>query len=280
MTSTTPAVERVRGHCPEQKAANMKFIKPKTYRRLWEIDTIRGIAVVVMVFYHLTFDLYFFDALEGVFPTLPWQVFARAIGSTFILLLGLSFTLRYNRLRSDLGGWPLFQKYLFRGLKILALGMVITAVTYFAVGSQRLVIFGILHLLGAATILAYPFLRSRWACLVGAILVIVVGAYVTSIEIPSPWLLWLGVDQYAYYPVDWYPIFPWFGVALFGAFLGFSLYPGGVRGFDLPRASQGAWSSTVPVRGLSFLGRHSLIIYLVHQPILMGLLILLGIGSI
>ena len=65
------------------------------------------------------------------------------------------------------------------------------------------------------------------------------------------------------------------GVALIGAFLGFSLYPDGVRSFELSD-----WSPTVPVRGLSFLGRHSLIIYLVHQPILMGLLILLGIGSI
>ncbi len=253
----------------------MKVIKSKSYHRLWEIDTFRGIAVVLMIFYHLVFDLYFFGALRGVFPTLPWQVFARAIGSTFIFLLGLSLTLRYSRLRNELGGLVLFQKYLFRGLKLLAWGMVITAVTYFTVGSQRLVVFGILHLLGAATILAYPFLRSRWACLVGGILVIVAGAYLTSIEIPSPWLLWLGVDQFAYFPVDWYPIFPWFGVALVGAFLGFSLYPEGVRGFDLPD-----WSPAVLVRGLSFLGRHSLIIYLVHQPILMGLLILLGIGSL
>jgi uncharacterized membrane protein len=258
----------------------MKIIKSKTYRRLWEIDTIRGIAVVLMIFYHLVFDLYFFGAIEGVFPTLPWQIFARAIGSTFILLLGLSLTLRHNRLRAELGGWALFQRYLLRGLKLLALGMVITAVTYVTVGSRRLVVFGILHLLGMSTILAYPFLRSRWACLVGGFLVITAGAYLTSIEIPSPWLLWLGVDQFAYYPVDWYPIFPWSGVALIGAFLGFSLYPDGVRCFELPRAAQRAWSATVPVRGLSFLGRHSLVIYLVHQPILMGLLILLGIGSI
>jgi uncharacterized membrane protein len=253
----------------------MKGTKSKTYRRLWEIDTIRGIAVVLMVFYHLVFDLYFFGALVGYFPTLQWQIIARAIGSTFILLLGLSMTLRYGRLRLELAGWELFRKYLVRGLKLLAWGLVITAITYFIVGSQRLVVFGILHLLGISTILAYPFLRSRWACLVGSILAIAAGAYLTLIEIPSPWLLWLGVSQFAYYPVDWYPILPWFGVALLGAFLGFSLYPEGVRRFDLPD-----YSPTIPVRALGFLGRHSLIIYLVHQPILMSLLILLGIGSI
>jgi uncharacterized membrane protein len=75
--------------------------------------------------------------------------------------------------------------------------------------------------------------------------------------------------------VDWYPVFPWFGAALLGVFVGFTLWPGGRRRFDLPDLSQ-----TAPVRGLAFLGRHSLLIYLVHQPVLLGLLIVTGIGSI
>lgn len=243
--------------------------------RLWEVDLVRGIGVVLMVFYHFVFDLFFFGALVGSFPSLPWRIFARGIGSTFVFLLGLSLTLRYNRLRPELEGWELFRKFLVRGLKVFAWGMVVTAVTYFFVGSWRFVIFGILHLLGLSTILAYPFLRSRWACLVAGILIIGAGAYLNFVEILSPWLLWLGVDQVGYRPVDWHPILPWFGVALLGAFLGFTLYPGGARRFDLPD-----WSSTVPVRALTFLGRHSLLIYLIHQPILMGLLIVVGIGSI
>ena len=74
--------------------------------------------------------------------------------------------------------------------------------------------------------------------------------------------------------VDYYPLFPWFGVALLGIFAGESLYPAGMRRFDLPD-----WSRVAIVRGLRFLGRHSLLIYVTHQPVLIGVFILLGFGS-
>jgi uncharacterized membrane protein len=91
----------------------------------------------------------------------------------------------------------------------------------------------------------------------------------------SPWLLWLGVKQLGRYMVDFYPLLPWFGVALLGVFCGLSLYPGGIPRFDLPDLSLKS-----PIRALSFLGRHSLVIYLVHQPIILGILVLVGVGSL
>jgi uncharacterized membrane protein len=89
-----------------------------------------------------------------------------------------------------------------------------------------------------------------------------------------PWLIWLGVKQIGVYMVDFYPLLPWLGVALLGVFAGHTLYPEGKRRFSLPDGSD-----LGPVRGLRFLGRHSLLIYLVHQPVLIGLLILLGYGT-
>ena len=152
--------------------------------------------------------------------------------------------------------------------------MVVTVVTYFIIG-YGFVVFGILHLLGLATILAYPFLRSRRASLVAGIIVIGVGIYIARILLPSPWLLWLGVRQLGRYMVDYYPIFPWFGIALLGVFAGLTLYPGGTRSFALPDLSQ-----KTPIRGLTFLGRHSLLIYLIHQPILLAILFVVGIASL
>jgi uncharacterized membrane protein len=137
------------------------------------------------------------------------------------------------------------------------------------------VIFGILHLLGLSTILAYPFLRSRWAGLAGGIVAIGLGIYVAGLTSTSPWLLWLGVRQFGRYMVDYYPILPWFGIALLGVFVGHTLYPGGTPRFTLPDLSQRA-----PIRGLTFLGRHSLLIYLVHQPILLGFLFVVGIAHL
>ena len=75
--------------------------------------------------------------------------------------------------------------------------------------------------------------------------------------------------------VDYYPFFSWFGVALLGIFAGETLYPAGIRRFHLPD-----WSQVAVVRGLRFLGRHSLLIYIIHQPIMIGLFILLGYGNL
>jgi uncharacterized membrane protein len=234
------------------------------HNRLWELDAVRGFAVSLMIF-----NVYAADMLRG-----PWQVFARSIGTTFIVVMGISLTLKYNRLASELEQGQLFRKYLVRGATLIGWGMVVTIATYFVIG-RGFVIFGILHLLGLSTILAFPFLRSRWVSLAGGLVAIGLGIYAGRFVSSEPWLLWLGVQQIGRFMVDWYPVFPWFGAALLGVFVGFTLWPGGKRRFDLPDLSQAA-----PVRGLAFLGRHSLPIYLIHQPILLGLLIVTGIGSI
>lgn len=252
---------------------DMESTKPAS-RRLWEVDTVRGIAVVLMIFYHFVFDLSYFGAYSGQMYTGPWQIFARSIGSTFIFVMGVSLTLRHHRLQPELGRRQMFQKYLLRGATLLGWGMVITVVTYFVVG-RGFVVFGILHLLGLSTILAYPFLRSRWASLVAGIVVIALGVYAARLVSSSPWFIWLGVNQIGRFMVDYYPILPWFGIALLGIFVGFSLYPQGNRQFALPDLSHAA-----SIRGLAFLGRHSLFIYLIHQPILLGILLLVGIASI
>jgi uncharacterized membrane protein len=244
------------------------------YSRLWEVDTIRGIAIILMIGYHLMFDLAFLGGYAGNMLSTSWQLVARSIGTTFILVMGVSLTLRYHRLQPELDQQQLFRKYLQRGATLFGWGMVITVVTYFALGSG-FVVFGILHLLGLATILAFPFLRSRWASLVGGVVAIGLGVYLNSLLALHPWLLWLGVPQFGRYMVDWYSIFPWFGLVLLGVFVGFTLYPRGIRRFALPDLPH-----TAPIRVLTYLGQHSLLIYLIHQPILLGLLILVGIGSI
>ena len=242
--------------------------------RLWEVDALRGIAIVEMVFFHFVWDLHYFGLYQANVLTGPWQIFARNIASTFLFVLGVSLTLSYNRASKQRSRSNLFPKYLRRGGQIFGLGLVITVVTYFFIG-QGFVIFGILHLLGLSIIVAYPLLdRNKWLTLLGGLIAIGLGTYLNKIIVSFPWLIWLGLPQAGRYMVDYYPFLPWFGVALLGVFAGYSLYPDGARRFHLPDLSQ-----TAPVRGLDFLGRHSLLIYLVHQPILIGIFMALGYGS-
>lgn len=241
--------------------------------RLWEVDTLRGVAIILMVFYHFTWDLVYFGWSQANLLVGPWQWFARGIATIFIFVLGVSLTLSDARETQRLGQPPSFMKYLGRGGKVFGLGLIVTVSTYFFIG-HGFVIFGILHLLGAAIILAYPFLRSnRWVSLGAGLLVIVAGMLVDSWVVSYPWLIWLGIKQASRYMVDYYPLLPWFGLALLGIFAGYSLYPQGVRRFPLPNLA-----ALTPIRGLRFLGRHALLIYVLHQPILIGLFMALSFG--
>ena len=246
--------------------------------RYWEVDAFRGVAIILMVFYHLTWDLNFFGVVQLDMVRGPWNWFARLIATMFITTMGISLVLSYNRSQKKGGGGNLFPKFFWRGAKIFGLGLIITLATYLFLdfrGGRGFVIFGILHTIGFSIMIAYPFLpyRRRWLSLALGLLIVAVGFYIERLVSPSPWLIWLGVKQVGRLMVDYFPVLPWFGVALLGIVLGHTLYPGGIGRFSLSDALY-----VPPMRGLAFLGRHSLLIYLIHQPILLGILLLLGIG--
>ena len=233
---------------------------------------LRGWAIIEMIFYHFMWDLSFFGVIQTTLVVGPWQWFARSIATLFLFTMGVSMTLSFNRERHRLGHDKLFGKYVQRGLTIFGWGMVITVATYFFIG-EGFVIFGVLHVLGASMVLAYPFLKlNRWVGLVAGIGIIIAGIYIDGLRSESVWLVWLGIKQSGRTMVDYYPMLPYSGIALIGVFAGHTLYPNGRRSFSLPTT----WSRAAPVRGLQFLGRHSLLIYLIHQPIIIGIFMLLG----
>lgn len=230
--------------------------------RYWEIDALRGVAIVMMVTYHFAYDLTLFGYYRANVFVGPWRVFARITATLFIMLAGGALAFSYRRDSAQKSGWEGYRKYLVRGLKLVGWGMVITLITWIYMG-KVVIIFGILHLVGAVTALAYPFIGLGWANLVIAALLIPLGMYMNQVPVAQPWLLLLGLRPRWLFQLDYFPLLPWFGVALVGIFLAQSLYPSGERRLDLPDLSQGPG-----VKSLVWLGQRSLAIYLAHQPLL------------
>jgi uncharacterized membrane protein len=139
--------------------------------------------------------------------------------------------------------------------------MLITVATRLAVGRQ-FVVFGVLHLIGLGVILAYPFLRHRLCSLICGLLIIGAAFFTSRVVVSYHWLLWLGLQYEGFSSVDYTPLIPWFGLILLGIFLGPYFRPGGW--LQRHSAPAGQWRL---VRGLSTCGRHSLLIYFVHQPV-------------
>lgn len=244
-------------------------------RRFWEIDLLRGIAIVMMIAFHGVYDLnYFGGAVQAVHSGF-WFFVARATATIFLLLVGISLTLSYARALATLKTEnPLFRKYLLRGLKIFSWGLVLTATTWLFL-RETFIVWGILHLIGIAIVLAYPLVQLRYVNLVLGAGIVALGIGLKNATVTVSWLLWLGLTPAPFQTLDYFPLLPWFGVVLIGVFIGNSLYSNYARHFTLHDLSQFA-----VIRFLTFLGRHSLFIYLVHQPVLILVLYLLGLANI
>lgn len=234
--------------------------------RLWEIDFTRGVAVLMMIVFHFVWNLaafgFYMDTRSLI--SSPWQIFARTTGSIFIFVMGLSLTLSYRQTMKTTGRSNLLIKFIKRGFQIFGVGMVITLVMHFT--GTGCVVFGILHLIGISIILSYPLLKApRFAVLAIAPFVLALGFYISGFWIDTFWFVPLGFKMKGVGMSDYYPIFPWFGFALLGIFAGDIFYKDGIRKFSLPEIGE-----SLIVRKIRFLGRHSLVIYLVHQPLLYG----------
>lgn len=254
--------------------------------RYWEVDVLRGAAVAMMVVYHFMWDLWFFQVLTNAQFWNPfWKYWQLATASTFLILVGVSLTLTYRRLPS-----PSYGGFLRRGLRIFGLGLIITIVMAFS--GIGVIDFGILHLIGFSILAAYPLLRYTWLNLGLGALFFVLGAMVKGIHwdgmwvlspllarsvgpvwIDGRWLAPLGVTPTEYPAVDFFPILPWFGVVLVGVCLGNWFYTAKGRRFSLPD-----WGYLPPCRFFEGLGRRSLSVYLVHQPLLIATLMVFGVA--
>jgi uncharacterized membrane protein len=237
-------------------------------QRFIELDILRGLALLFMIVLHFFWDLDYF----GILP-LNEEVYSLNIivPVIFFLLVGVCQAVNHNKYQDQ--PRKMFFRTIQRGLWILNLGMLLTLLTAVFL-PDRPILFGVLHCIGCCIILSSVLLRLKSTNVILATLVIVTGlavGFFFSAEDPNMAELAAGIHEpeVAAHTIDYFPILPWFGVCLLGIALGNILYKDNKRRYPLPDLSK-----FTPTKLFSWLGQHSLAIYLIHQPIIAGCLTL------
>lgn len=206
------------------------------------IDSLRGFTIVLMIFFHFSFDLTNFGFLHVDILHDPfWYALPRLIVFLFLFAVGMSLTLAH---REKIHWKPFWKRF----LKISFFALLISVVTYFLFPANW-IYFGTLHAIALISLMTLPFLKYPWPSMV-----IALALFLPSVFLDKN-LPWFSLPHQSW---DYIAPFPWVGASLLGVFAAH-------RGLH-----QWQLSSNAFVKSLNYLGKHSLFIYLIHQPILFG----------
>lgn len=235
----------------------MKTVRQPAHRstsgqRYGEIDVLRAVAIVLMVIFHLVYDLREFAGVNIDYQAPLWYVIGKTSALLFIFVSGLSSGLSRSPVR--------------RGLKVLFFGMIITVVTFLFM-KEEYIRFGILHFL-AVTMILSPFLfrlssRTLWILAVCAALL---GFWFTDLVVGTSLLVPFGLIYDGFSSLDYYPLCPYLSVTL----LGILAY----RYFYAHRVKPSLFSFQLNSKPVKWLSRNSLGIYIIHQPIILFILLM------
>lgn len=216
--------------------------------RLMEIDALRGIAILCMVLFHAAYDAMMLGMLDFEPYGWPLIIFVRAVQFLFLGLVGVSVALSGRGVKGQAK----------RGAWIFAAGMLVTLATWILFPTEY-VRFGVLHFIGVAVPVVALLKGKKGLALVLAVGGFLLGNYLGGLRVESAWLFWLGLRDSGFASLDYFPIFPWIAAPLVGLVVGEVMYAE-------RKPTRLAVLAKVP--GLTAMGRHSLAIYLLHQPVL------------
>ena len=220
------------------------------------IDALRGAAILLMVVYHAAWDANFLGLLVLDLDAPAWRGLRYITLALFLGLVGVSLDLAAAR--------GLTRRAVARRFGLVAGSAVLVSAASVIFFPSAPITFGVLHCIAVASLVALPFLRLPTALVaLAGIAVLALGALHDPI-FDSPWLSWLGFARHAPAARDYVPLVPWFGVILLGLALGRPLMRR-LKPASVPPAGAG--------RILALAGRNSLALYLVHQPVIYGLLL-------
>ncbi len=248
-------------------------MKVRVYRekqsiRYTLLDTIRGMVLISMIFYHACWDLvYIFGMDFSWYKGTGAYIWQQSICWTFILLSGFC--------------WNLGKKPLKRGIIVFSTGAIITLVTCLFMPENR-VVFGVLTLIGSCMILMIPVHKltqkiSPEKGLLFSLLLFAVSRNINRgylgfekwnlIKLPGKLYrgmleAYIGFPPMNFYSTDYFSLIPW----LFLFVSGYFLYHFFKKKKIFSVKNDFFWKLDLPI--FSFLGRHSLLIYIIHQPLI------------
>ena len=229
--------------------------------RIAAIDAARGVALIGMAFYHLSWDFAYFHLAPPDFPmTPPMRLFSHSVAGTFLALSGVSLALAHR----ETIRWGAF----WRRLGVVGSAAALLSLATYLFAPDDAIFFGILHCIALSSLLAAPLLLlPSWIGLVASAVAFAAPLLVASPALNPPALVWLGLGTIPPRTLDWRPLLPWSGFV----FLGLSLTRRNLARLVASKLAQ--WRATGRAGvALAWAGRHSLAIYLIHQPILFGIL--------
>jgi uncharacterized membrane protein len=224
--------------------------------RLPILDVARGTAVLAMILYHASWNLAHFGFIPPGSMTTPFGIWsARLIASSFLLLAGISLALAHRDGFRASAFW--------RRFGLIALSAALVSIVTLWTMPELPIYFGILHCIAVSSLIGVLFLRvpPLVAALAGAVILLMpLSGFRFDGGLP---LIWLGLNAVPRAMADYVPLIPFSGIFLLGMAIG--------KLISFQSKTATAQSQPAFARGLSLLGRYSLIIYLVHQPLLFGL---------
>jgi uncharacterized membrane protein len=224
--------------------------------RIWEIDFLRGIAILLMIAAHLLMDFQIFFGVIVINFMEGWGAWARQLFNVFVFLAGVSCTFsRANFLR---------------GLKLFGVALLVSLGSWIIQPDQTVIV-GILHLL-ALSMMIWPLVKKwSWPALVAlGVASIGLGVWFLNTLVPAemPWklLVPLGLQYRGFMTMDYFPLFPYIGVFFLGGAAGKAFY----------RERKSLFKKDPQTKSINWLGRHTLSIYLFHQLLLIPVLIVIS----
>lgn len=226
------------------------MIKQKStgINRIWEIDLLRGILIITMIVLHALYDLEFFYNVPIGYSTGMVNIIRVMDATSFILVSGISTSFSRSSFK--------------RGLLVISAALSITLVSYMF-NNDYFIVFGILHLMGICMI-SSPLLKklpAMWLFVISFILAST-NFIIPHINVTNNYFFMFGLHNSNFASSDYYPLLPWAWAFVFGVALSKLIY----------KERKSIFNYTIKDNPVGFLGRNSLWVYIIHQPVVLLLL--------